>query len=198
MYVKHTCQTKNLLLQSRKTYISFANIFKHIQELQESLPEQKTGQCLLQDHKFWVELCRVLGVPNTSPNRYQLKRAYKDEKVEKVKTEEDVKEDAPETEGAQVEEVTQDMSDFQKEEEKEHTREKGIIQDEENLKAEEGKKESEKQTEFGQVDVKEEDSKEVKTALKEEDGEEDAPKIEGAKEEEVTQEMPTFQNSKRT
>lgn len=43
------------------------------------------------------------------------------------------------------------------------------------------------------MDVNIEDSNEVKTALKEEDGEEDVQKIEGAKEEEVTQEMTTFQ-----
>ncbi len=202
MYVKHTSQTKTkqtknnnnknmfLLLQFRKTYIAFEDIFKHIQELQKSLYAQKTGECLLKDHKFWTELCTVLGVPNTSPNRYQLKRAYKDVNVKKVQTEQHGKEDAPESEGAQVKEVTQDMNDFQKENEKRKTKKKEkIIQDENDLKAEEGKKESEKQKEFGQMDVKKEDSKEVKTVLQEED----APEIEGAKEEEVTQDLTIFQ-----
>jgi len=122
-----------------------------------------------------------LGVSNTSTNRYQLKRAYKNENVKIVKMAKNVKEDAP----AQAEE---DMSDFQKKDEKED-----IIQEEEDLKAEEGKNESGKNEELGPVDVKIEESNEVKTALKEEDGEEDEQKIVGAKEEEVTQEMTTFQ-----
>lgn len=193
MYVKHNCQPKHVLLQSRKTYISFEDIFKHIQELQESLSEHKTGECLLQDHKFWTDLCTVLGVPNTSSNRYQLKRAYKDENVKKVQTEEDGREDEAEIEGAEVEKVTQHRSDFHQEDEKEHSNKKDIIQDEDVLKSEGGKKESKKQKEFKQVDINKDDSKEVKAALKEVDEEENAPEIEVVKEEEFTQEMTTFQ-----
>ncbi|XP_050956815.1 high mobility group nucleosome-binding domain-containing protein 5-like [Labeo rohita] len=179
--------------KSRKTYISFEDIFKHIQELQESLSEHKTGECLLQDHKFWTDLCTVLGVPNTSSNRYQLKRAYKDENVKKVQTEEDGREDEAEIEGAEVEKVTQHRSDFHQEDEKEHSNKKDIIQDEDVLKSEGGKKESKKQKEFKQVDINKDDSKEVKAALKEVDEEENAPEIEVVKEEEFTQEMTTFQ-----
>lgn len=183
-----------MVLQSRKTYLSFEDIFKHIQELQKSSYEQKTGECLLQDHKFWAELCTFLGLPNTSPNRYQLKRAYKEKYMKKVQNEEDVKEDAPESESAQGKEVTQDMSDSQKENEKEHTKKKEkIIQDEDDLKAEEGKIESEKHNDFGQMDVKKAGPKKVKTAIREQDGEEDAPEIDAVNEEEVTQEMTTFQ-----
>ncbi|KAI7814641.1 death-inducer obliterator 1-like [Triplophysa rosa] len=106
--------------------------------------------------------------------------------------EEDGKEDAPETEGAQVELFTEDLNDFQKEDGKEHTKKKDIVQDEEDLKAEEGNKEPEKPNEFGQDKVKNVDSKEVKTVVKEKDGEKDAQEVEGAKEEEVTQEITTF------
>ncbi|KAA0721224.1 C-type lectin domain family 10 member A MMGL [Triplophysa tibetana] len=137
-----------ILQSSRKIYVSFEDIFKNIQELTKSLSDQKT--CLLQDNKFWEELCIVLGVPNTSPNRYKLKRTYKDENMTNVQTEEDEKEDAPEAEGAQAEEFTQDLSDFQKEDGKEHTKKKDILKDEECLKAEEGNKDSEKPKEFGQ------------------------------------------------
>lgn len=83
--------------------------------------------------------------------------------MKKVQTEED----APEIEGAQVKEVTQDMSDSQKENEKEHTKK-------ENhtrwgwFKSRRGK-ESEKHKDFGQMDVKKEALKDVKTALQEED-----------------------------
>ncbi|XP_057198393.1 uncharacterized protein LOC130559383 isoform X2 [Triplophysa rosa] len=106
--------------------------------------------------------------------------------------EEDGKENAPEAEGAQAEEFTQDLSDFQKEDGKEHTRKKDIVQDEEYLKAEEGNKESEKPKEFRHDKVKNVDSKELKKVLKEKDGEKDAQEVEGAKEEDVTQEMTTF------
>ncbi|KAA0722255.1 hypothetical protein E1301_Tti014479 [Triplophysa tibetana] len=90
-----------------------------------------------------------------------------------VQTEEDEKEDAPEAEGAQAEEFTQDLSDFQKEDGKEHTKKKDIVKYEECLKAKEGNKDSEKPKEFGQEKVKNLDSMEVKTVLKEKDGEKD-------------------------
>ncbi len=77
------------------------------------------------------------------------------------------------------------MNDFKRKIKKNILRKKKTIQDEKDLTAEEGKKESEKQKEFGQMDVKQEDSKEVKTALQEEDGEEDAPEIEGAREDKL-------------
>lgn len=58
---KHTylCHPKNVFLQSRKTFLSFEDIFKQIKELQKSLSDQKMGDCLLQDHTFWAELCTV-------------------------------------------------------------------------------------------------------------------------------------------
>lgn len=195
MLVKHNylCLPENLLLQSRKTFISFEDIFKHIQELQKSLSDQKTRECLLQDNKFWAELCTDLGVPNTSPNRYKLKRAYKDENIKKVESEEDGTEDALETEGAEAEESIEDLSDFHKEDVKEHTQKKDFFQDEED-KAKEENKESERPNEFGQVKAKNVDSKEVKTVLNG-DGEKKAPEIEGTKEEELPQEMTPFKQN---
>ncbi|KAA0706277.1 hypothetical protein E1301_Tti016228 [Triplophysa tibetana] len=109
-----------------------------------------------------------------------------------VQTEEDEKEDAPEAEGAQAEEFTQDLSDFQKEDGKEHTKKKDIVKYEECLKAKEGNKDSEKPKEFGQEKVKNLDSMEVKTVLKEKDGEKDVIEVECAKEEEMKQKMKTL------
>ncbi|XP_077098136.1 uncharacterized protein LOC143749574 [Siphateles boraxobius] len=47
--------------------------------------------------------------------------------------EEDGEEDVPEIEGAKEEEVIENMTTFQKEDEKEHTREKDLIQEDEDL-----------------------------------------------------------------
>lgn len=57
----------------------------------------------------------MLGVPNTSVNRYQLKRAYKDEKGPNGGRWKGRKDEA-EIEGAEVEKVTQHRSDFHQEE----------------------------------------------------------------------------------